>query len=168
MGGRKPIPIELLDNKKNRLTKEEIEKRKNNTPGGCDDKLTPPKDLSPMAKKEWRRIVRLHSQLSVKVINDLDSQALKMYCIAKVNYDIAAMCYLKEGQHPTVKEFTKFGYKMVPNPLLKVMEQQTNLINGLSSKLCLDAMDRARRGMVQANEPKNPLNDFMNEYKDEE
>jgi len=168
LGGRKPIPPELIDAAKHKKGKEAMKMRKQNTPTGCDGKLIAPRDLSPLAKKEWKRIIKLYNQLDVKILNDLDMQALKMYCSAKANYDSALKQYIEEGQHPTSEEMTRYGNKVVPNPLLKVMEQQTKIITSLSEQLCLTIVGRARMGMIKANEPKNPLKEFNEEFKDEE
>lgn len=78
--GRKPRPLKLVDNGKNRHTKDTMENRENGEPTGCSDKLKPPKSLSPEAKKEWKRVVKLYRQLDTPIINDLDISALAAYC----------------------------------------------------------------------------------------
>ena len=66
--GRKPRPLKLVDNGKNRHTKDTMENRENGEPTGCSDKLKPPKSLSPEAKKEWKRVVKLYRQLDTPII----------------------------------------------------------------------------------------------------
>jgi len=74
MAGRKAYPYVVMNatNDKNRLTKDEIERRKENEPRIKSNALRCPSHLSDGAKKEWRRIVKLYNEFEKPLLSDLD------------------------------------------------------------------------------------------------
>ena len=95
--GRKPSPISILDNKTRRLTKQEIEARKEAEPSGCSDELKPPKELKGEALKEWKRVVALYRELDTNILNDLDISLLSAYCESVAIYRKAQVEYKKRA-----------------------------------------------------------------------
>ena len=55
----------------------------------------------------------------------------------------------------------KYGYKDVPNPLLKVMKEESKTISSFSEQLCISLLDRTRMGVVKAeSDEENPMSKF--------
>ena len=145
MGSNIPMPVSLLDNKINRMSKAEVAAREANEVKGCESKLTPPKGLSPVAKAEWRRVVRLYRQLESDIINDLDLSLLAGYCESVAVYKEAQKAYQKE---PLVTE-TPTG-RLVESPYLRIMDTALKQIARAAEQLCLSPVGRARMGVLAA------------------
>lgn len=158
--GRKPIPIALIDNSKCRLTKEEIEARRDGEVGGCEAKLKPPKNLSPEALTEWKRVVKLYRQLDTNILNDLDTVLLAAYCESVAIYQKAQTEYQKAGLL-----LQKDG-KVVENPYLIIMRREGQDIAKYAEQLCLSPVGRARMGVLAAKkeQDEDPTAAFFAKY----
>ena len=155
--GRKPVPASLIDPKKEKRSKETIEKRRvieNSLK--TEAKLNCPKSLSEIAKKEWRRVIRLYKQMGSDILCDLDIQALTMYCEAVAVYKIAQAESIRlrnrltEIQGLAVKD--KKDEYLVRECIeinVKTMNNQTKIISSLAEQLCLTPVGRARMGMMK-------------------
>lgn len=122
------------------------------------NKLSCPKYLSEMAKKEWRRIMRLYKQMDTKILCDLDVAALVMYCEAWAVYKKAQEQWTKLNVVAT----TNPASQKVIDTCLDTMNKQTTVVSRLSEQLCLTPVGRARMGINPAKNKKDELADFMN------
>jgi len=158
MTGRKPQPYGLIDNKERRLTKLELEERKECEPTGCSAVLRCPHNLSKEAKKEWRRIIKLYNELDIDILNDLDKTALIMYCEAVSVYKAAQDEWVRLKQ---IFEITQ-NKKIKLNSAITAMNEQTKVITSLSEQLCLTPVGRARMGVARSKqkEESNPMAQF--------
>jgi P27 family predicted phage terminase small subunit len=161
--GRKPRPLKLVDNGKNRHTKDTMENRENGEPTGCSDKLKPPKGLSPGAKKEWKRVIKLYRQLDTPIINDLDISALTAYCEsvaiyqkAEAEYQIGPLIYRAADGRPT------------ENPYIAIMRREGQSIIKYAEQLCLSPVGRARMGVAAAKKAaeSDPMAAYLSKYGD--
>lgn len=160
MAGRKAYPVELmlLTNDKNRLTKSELEERKQNEPKLDSAKLRVPAHLSDEAKKEWRRIVKLYRQLDKTIVTDLDVNALEIYCEALVTYR-KAMEKVRETSEVYV---AKGDNRPRKNPWLTVANEAAMQMKKYGEVLLLDPVSRARAGMAKTEEKQeSPMAQFM-------
>lgn len=159
--GRKPRPLKLVDNGKNRNTKDTIESRKNGEPAGCSDKLKPPKALTPEARKEWKRVVKLYRQLDTSIINDLDISMLTAYCEsvaiyrkAEVEYQTGQLIYLSADGKPS------------ENPYITIMRREGQNMIKYAEQLCLSPVGRARMGVAAAKKAaeSDPMAAYLSKY----
>lgn len=159
--GRKPTPLKLVDNAKARHTKETMEGRQDGEPEGCTDKLTPPRTLSPDAKKEWRRVVKLYRQLNTKIINDLDVSTLSAYCESVAIYRRAQTEYQNK---PLV--YMNADGRPAENPYISIMRREGQNIAKYSEQLCLSPIGRARMGVAAAKKEaeSDPMAAYLSKY----
>ncbi len=176
---RKAVPADLRDDKQVRdQGKSFNESQSAATPRLEDSKMKCPSDLTSGAKKEWRRVVRLYRESNINVLNDLDTEVLKSYCIA---VDIRASLYhqLTEGGYQllldkrTEKESTKDGpegtsnttgftlEKKVINPILRELDRYANTIRILAEQLALTPVGRAAYAVKSAKASRSPAEEFM-------
>lgn len=159
MAGRKPIPASLINPRKHKVNLKELEKRKMIEESmGVESKLRVPKHLSPLAKKEWRRVVKLYRQMESDILNDLDTTALAMYCESWATYqkalvDVSNLETLISDDEAEQKRIDK---------ALNIMERQVNVVKGMSELLCITPVGRARMGMAKKDKP-TPLEIMMGE-----
>lgn len=142
--GRKPVPPALIDNKTYKKNSQEIQEREESWEKLKTTKiLRVPSHLSPEAKKEWRRVMKLYNQMEADILSDLDQQALIMYCEATAVYKKAQEQWVKLQQVATPNPD---GQKLIDS-ILKTMERQSKIVSSLSEQLCLTPVGRARMGM---------------------
>jgi P27 family predicted phage terminase small subunit len=147
MPGRNPTPAALIDAGKHKKSKADIEKRARveEQIRGTTSLLWCPTHLTPEAKREWRRVMKLYKSLDVNILSDLDQTALIMYVEARAIYMKA---------HET---WSKYQTVVAGNPeaqryldkAITTMERQTKIINTLADQLCLTPVGRAKMGMMQ-------------------
>ena len=157
--GRKPQLSVVIDNETGRRTKAVMEARKAGEVTGASSKLTPPRELSGVAKKEWRRVVKLYRQLDAEVINDLDVNLLAAYCENVAIFKEAETAYQKE---PLAK-WDSEGQKWVESPYLKIMDGAAKNIMKAAEQLCLSPVGRARMGVLAAKKAagKSPMARYL-------
>ena len=158
--GRKPSPISILDNKTRRLTKQEIEARKEAEPSGCSDELKPPKELKGEALKEWKRVVALYRELDTNILNDLDISLLSAYCESVAIYRKAQVEYKKASL------VIKDGGTIKENPFLRILRMEGANIAKYAEQLCLSPVGRARMGVIVAKREvaDDPMTAFFKKY----
>lgn len=149
-GGRKPTAASLVDKKDFKKSGDEIQQRVviESALVDTDAKLKCPKELSPAAKKEWKRIIKLYQKLESRILCDLDITALAMYCEAVAVYQKAQETWTKYG-------FVVSSNSQAQNMMdkcLKIMNEQTRIISSLSEQLCLTPVGRARMGLMKQKE----------------
>lgn len=161
--GRKPRPLKLVENDKDRFTKKELDERENGEPQGCPDALKPPKSLSAAAKKEWRRVVALYRSLDARIINDLDVATLTTYCESVAIYQKAQMEY---RERPLI--YMSADGNPVENPYLAIMRKEGLNIAKYAEQLCLSPVGRARMGVAAAKKAveDDPMAKYLNKYSD--
>ena len=143
-GGRKPMPPSLVDNKTHKKNSQEIKEREESWEKLKTTKiLRVPRHLTPEAKKEWRRVMKLYNLMEADILSDLDQQALIMYCEATAIYKKAQEQWAKLQQVATPNPD---GQKLIDS-ILRTMERQSKIISSLSEQLCLTPVGRARMGM---------------------
>ena len=144
--GRKPHLTVVKDNEIDRHTKAELEARADGEVKGAEARLKPPRTLSPAAKKEWRRVVRLYRQLDAEVINDMDVNLLAVYCENVAIFQAAEA----RSQEQPLADFDAEGMRWIENPYLKIMDGAAKNIMKAAEQLCLSPVGRARMGVMAA------------------
>ena len=163
MRGRKPYPAMIMEstNDKNRLTKDELAKRKKYEPKVKSNYLTCPSHLSEEARKEWRRIVKLYGEIKQPILTDLDCNALEIYCEALVTYRKAMQKVRETSEVYTSKSDQNRPRK---NPWLTIANEAAMHIKKYGEILLLDPVSRARVGIAKAkDENLSPIAKFMKE-----
>lgn len=159
MKGRKPYPFQVIqaNNGKDHFTADILKARENNQLSIQSAKLWCPKHISEAAKKEWHRIVRLYKELKDPIINDLDVNALEIYCEAVVTYQKA----MGEVRKTTEVYVDSSGPKK--NPWLTIANDAAQLMKKYGEALLLDPVSRARAGLAKAKaeKPKSGVAGFM-------
>lgn len=158
--GRKPLPPALVDKKAFKKNGQEYEAREESYAKLQVSKvLKCPSHLTPEAKKEWKRVMKLYNQMEADILSDLDQQALIMYCEATAIYKKAQEQWAKLNQVATPNPE---GQKILDS-IFKSMERQTKIISSLSEQLCLTPVGRARMGMNPSNskEEEDPFQALM-------
>lgn len=110
------------------------------------DRLKCPKDMSPVAKKEWKRIMGLYRQMEADILNDLDITALTMYCESFAQYKSAQKDWVQVQKVVT----TNVNSQRTLDKIRSVMNDQVKVVCQLSEQLCLTPVGRARMGIAMA------------------
>lgn len=140
------MPAANLEADKSKRSKENIETRKSTEQSlQTSDSLFCPPYLSPVAKKEWRRLMRLYRQMEKKILSDLDITALAIYCEAYAIYMKAHEFWVK---NPIVVSKNEEDQKVLDKSFL-IMQKQSTIMYRFSEQLCLTPVGRARMGMVK-------------------
>lgn len=161
MAGRNPRPFQIVEklNDKNRLTKDELEKRKKHEPHIKSNKLRCPVHLSADAKKEWKKLVKLYGEIEEPILSDLDCNALEIYCESLVTYR-KAMQKVRETSEVYADRAKQNEPKK--NPWLTVANESAIQIKKYGEILLLDPISRARIGVAKArNEVVSPMSAFI-------
>lgn len=106
-------------------------------------RLACPNYLTDLAKKEWRRILKLYKSMDADILCDLDVAALVMYCEAWSVYKTAQDQWSKL----TTVASTNPAAQALIDKTLDVMNKQTSVMSKLAEQLCLTPVGRARMGM---------------------
>ncbi len=152
------IPHVLMKatNDKQKLTKEELAKRKENEPRIQSNNLKCPAHLSDEAKKEWRRIVKLYRELSCFILCDLDSTTLEVYCNALVTYRAA----VDKVEETAAVYVSKRDSRPRKNPWQTVANEAAEQMRKYAEILLLNPVSRARVGVASAKKENRPLSPF--------
>lgn len=142
--GRKPV-LSVIEGRRPHRSKEELQARTDSEPKGCAARFKAPKELSPEARKEWRRLIALYRDLNVEVLNDLDASVLSAYCESVAIYRKAQEAYQKfplVGKDPVTGQPTE-------NPYIKIMTKEGQNMARYAEQLCLSPVGRARMGLAR-------------------
>jgi len=151
-------------NDTNRLTKDELAKRKKYEPKIKSNYLTCPAHLSNDARKEWRRIVKLYGEIEQPILTDLDCNALEIYCEALVTYRKAMQKVRETSEIYASKSDQNRPRK---NPWLMIANEAAMHIKKYGEILLLDPVSRARVGIAKAkDEDLSPIARFMRDRMD--
>ena len=142
--GRKPI-LTVIDGRTPHRSKEDIQARADAEPKGCAATFKAPKEMSPDARKEWRRVIALYKQLDSEVLNDLDLSILSAYCESVAIFRKAQTQYQK---FPIYWKDTNTGQSQ-ENPYLKIMNREGQNMARYAEQLCLSPVGRARMGLAK-------------------
>jgi len=84
----KPIGMHILEGNPNRLTKADIEARKDSEIQLGTQKFKMPKMVrkNPVAKKKWKEIIKLFKQFNVQFVSTSDTTMLERYCLTYAEY----------------------------------------------------------------------------------
>jgi len=145
--GRKPIPAAIKRALGTTQTKEQIARQEAHEPKIEKDALKKPDFLTDYAKEEWDRVIELIGELGV--LNSLDLYTLSAYCEAVSVFRNAQEQWKKNQQVIGIDDNGRY----LPNPYLRILKEQTLLINKLSEQLSLTPVGRARLGIAKSQEP---------------
>ena len=152
MTGRKPYPISLITatNDKKHATKNELKSRDKKEPKLDSARLTCPKHLDVVSKKEWRRIVKLYRQLDNPIVTDLDKTALEVYC---ENFSIfrTAMQEIKDS----ALLYKDRAGEARRNPYVIIANQASDQMKKYGEVLLLDPVSRARSSLAKNKKPED-------------
>lgn len=112
-----------------------------------------PADLSPTAKKHWRKVVRQLADAGV--MTDIDTHALAMYCEAFTRYRFAMCKISKEG--PIIH--TKTGYP-IQHPAMGVLNKAFDQMRAILTEFGMTPSSRTRVQVAEAADD-DPLGDMM-------
>jgi len=163
MKGTKPRPsavINITNDKQGKRSKAEIKKREETEPHIKSDLLKCPTRLSSAAAEEWHRIVSLYKEFENQIMNDLDEDALTVYCEALIMYKIAME---KVKETAAVYKSPKDAEPKI-NPWLKVANDSSTTMRAHSDLLLLNPVARARAGlaiMKASEENLSPIAKFL-------
>lgn len=164
MTGRLPTPAELQDKKKMKKNEKNLDCRKAVEKSfQVVDKLSCPSYLSPLAKKEWKRVMKLYKQMDARILNDLDVTALAMYAEAVAMYQTAQKQWV---QVQTLVSSNKASQKLL-DKIRTIMNDQVKVVTTLSEQLCLTPVGRARMGVAVAKfglKEEKTLDDFFEKF----
>lgn len=154
MAGRKPTPARMIDPKKHKKSKKEIEKRIQ-----AEDKLKTkanlraPSYLTETAKKEWRRIMKLYREMDAEILSDLDKNALSVYCEAYAMWREAHNVWAK---HQKVVSVDKEAQRIIDSTK-RTMKEQAQIMSKYQDQLCLTPVGRAKMGMQREEKKESKL-----------
>lgn len=131
--GRKPKPTHLKVIEGN-PGKTSISKKKRYVPEG----FRVPSDLSLQEKKYWKQLVKIASH---GLLRACDAQALKRYVVALCIYDRAKSDLEKSSLLVRSKNGTP-----IHNPLLGMLNRQTDILMKLESEFGFTPVSRSRLG----------------------
>ena len=179
-GGRKPKPSEITDPKisKTSSVDHETRKRVEKSIREKSPKLTCPKYLSPVAKKEFKKMIKIYKSLAVNILSDLDIPTIASYCQSVAIYQDKLNKYnlnneklvnyeneLEDFRHISTESMDDAekevhrNMRISQNSLivstqlkmdraLNIMDKQTRIMNSLADSLCLTPVGRARMGIL--------------------
>ncbi len=148
----------LIRNDDNRLTKEQIESRIVNEPKPKSFKLKTPDWISNEAKQEWKRLVKHFKEMDTKILSDLDTNALAIYCEAVITYRKAIKKVRETSEVYTCKLEPNKPRK---NPWLTVANEAAIQVKKYGEILCLDPVSRARVGLGMSKKEEDPNADLF-------
>jgi P27 family predicted phage terminase small subunit len=156
--GRKPA-LTVIGGRRPHRSKDEVQARTDAEPKGCKASFKVPREMSPDARKEWRRVVALYKQLDSEVLNDLDLSVLAAYCESVAIYRKAQLEYQKfplYGQDPKTKQ-------VMENPYIKIMNREGQNMARYAEQLCLSPVGRARMGLAKskAGDSSDPMDEVL-------
>lgn len=144
MRGNIPMPAKIKKNTDHRISKDLLNAREK-----LEEKLKSksflhcPSTLSAIAKKEWRRLMKLYKNMEVDILSDLDKSALMIYCEAYAIYTKAHQEWIiMDKIVSSDDDRQKFVDKV-----FSIMEKQSQIMSRFSEQLCLTPVGRARMGM---------------------
>lgn len=136
----KSAMLQLIQGNPNRRTKEQLNRRADNEKKlqmrALAENIKPPSWLPSMAKKEFKRLVKL--LLEVELINEADIDHLAMFCDAYAQY----VTYDKEIKNTGLWVETPQGKK--PNPFIMRKKDAAAQMRTFGSDLGLSPSARAR------------------------
>lgn len=149
MKGRKPLPAQLVNKDKHKRG-DEVDKRLDfEEQLQVSSVLMPPDYLSPFAKQEWDRVLKLYKEMEINILSDLDQTALIIYCEATAIYRKAHEVWAK---HQQVVNTNEDAQKII-DKTFRTMQTQSQIISKYSEQLCLTPVGRARMGVAKKQEP---------------
>ncbi len=160
---KKNIPFELIDNKKAMFKKKDLEIREKVEPKIKSNNISCPGHLSKEAKKEWRKIIKLYKEMELPILNNLDRNALEVYCETLVSYR-NALVEIRNSK----EIITTITGRVMKNPWCEIADKAATTLKQYGSMLLLDPISRAKIGTVSAAAKKlelenDPMEKLLNE-----
>jgi P27 family predicted phage terminase small subunit len=152
------------DTSKSKISKLELRIRKETEKAlNVKGDLACPKHMTSAAKKEWKSLMAVYRRMEVPILNDLDSQALMMYCEAVSVYKSAQDVWVTLDGRGILASNDEDQKRI--DSVLKTMRDQSKIIGRLSDLLCLTPISRARMGysVWSAEKKRNLLEDLLQE-----
>jgi P27 family predicted phage terminase small subunit len=145
----KPIALHLLEGNKNRLTKEEINKRLEGEIKPNTDKVKSPDWLDETARKEWDRVV--DELIELGLMTNVDVSALGIYCDTYSKY-VQATEALNSGEL-VVEHTNKSGAtNLVPSPFINIQNKYADIIKKFLAEFGLTPSARAKLALPKKEE----------------
>lgn len=155
----KPINLHLLEGNKNRLTKEQIDKRKKAEESieFKSDNIKPPTWLSAEAKKIFKKVTKEFEQNDILV--NVDVHALSLFSDAYADYIECTKIISEEGIQV---EYTNKASETnkVPHPLLTKKKQLFEVMNKIMGEFGLSPTARAKLALNLQTDDKEDDNRF--------
>lgn len=138
----KPIKLHLLEGNKNKLTKEEIDKREKAEESLKFDtnKINPPEWLNDHAKKVFKQIVKEFKKSELLV--NIDVYAIALFCDAYNSYIECTRIIEKEGYIIEGSRAAEAG--IVAHPLMAKKIQLSAQMDKMMSRFGLSPVDRTK------------------------
>lgn len=144
-------PISLVQAKgKKHLTKAEIKDRESKEVKADNDKVEPPSYLTPVLKKEFKRIA--NELIKIDIMTNLDCEALARFVVSEYNYQKVTKKLLKTG----VDNDKYFNYLLMQEKLFKQSRQAASDLGLTISSRCKLVIPTK-----QDDKPPNKFSKFM-------
>lgn len=147
--GKMPTPLKIL-----RGT-DRADRRPSSEPKPRSGRPRMPIDLSPSARRVWRRVMLEMGQTGV--ITPADGDVLRLYCEAMARYVQAAQ--LLEESGPIIHG--QRGTEMVKSPLNQIVRDNAALVRALARELGLTPSARAGMSTGNQAEAADPFEQFL-------
>ena len=112
-----------------------------------------PEDMSPYAKKEWRRIMREYAKMPAQVLTKLDIMPLRQYCELAAQYHEAEQKWINDLKCSVVS--TDPTTQKVIDTIRATMIAAATAMRPIAEQLLLTPTGRAKMGVNPAT-PKDP------------
>lgn len=118
-----------------------------------------PEDMSPYAKKEWRRIMREYAKMPAQMLTKLDVAPLRQYCELYAQFYEAEQKWIKD-LHCAVASTDETTQKVI-DTIRKTMINTATAMRPIAEQLLLTPTGRAKMGTNPAT-PEDPAKTLAN------
>jgi len=156
MAGRKPTPLQLINNKQKRDTKATLQAKEDAIPNHCPLPRYVPEYMSQEAKDIWHKMTAIYRKMEkdTPILGAIDAGSLEIYCNAKALYN-----YLTKELEDNKSKLSLIERDI----LLKQINIQVRIINSCREALLLDPVSRARINVIQAKQKDKDVTNDMDE-----
>lgn len=166
MAGRRPNIVH--DNKKEKMTKAELEAIEKSTPLFESQNFIAPDTLTPREKKIWTDTTEMLKQMYGCKVSDADCMLIETLCQAKVEYDDACKRWAKNPRMYVQVETGGFDKDGLPKTALKhnpdyvIKRDFAKILIRCYAELGLTPLGRAKQGVAGGKSKEdNARDDFL-------
>ena len=153
----KPMLLQILNNNDTRMTKDEIEKRREaeNLLKAAKDKLKPPNWLGKIARKEFKFII--DETRNIELLSNLDLHTLSIYCNVYEQHIQMNNLILSDGIMVAANKSSEAV--ITSHPLFIRQNQLVDQMRKMQTELGLSPSARAKISLnkVNAEKPKDTI-----------